>query len=164
MIILKELFFFLLVSTSGASNWMACEDSHWNKRKTFVFHKIVIYNPWTWKQFEDSLKISLIPKRSEFYKCSKAFSVITWDWVQNRSLYFVSCVFSCVKQNKVLATDEITGYVPTPRSLRESYRCLRTKMRNLYTTKWINRPEMEFYLVLEYTLPSTSKMTVAVLA
>ena len=27
-------------------------------------------------------------------------------------------------------------------------------MRNLYTTKWINRPEMKFYLVLEYTLPS----------
>ena len=93
MIILKELFFFVLVSTSGASDWMACEDSHWNKRTTFVFHKIVIYNPWTWKQFEDSLKISLIPKRSEFYKCSKAFSVITWDWGQNRSLYFVSCVF-----------------------------------------------------------------------
>ena len=28
-------------------------------------------------------------------------------------------------------------------------------MRNLYTTKWINRPEMKFYLVLDYTLPST---------
>ena len=27
-------------------------------------------------------------------------------------------------------------------------------MRNLYTIKWINRPEMKFYLVLEYTLPS----------
>ena len=27
-------------------------------------------------------------------------------------------------------------------------------MRNLYTTKWINRPEMKFYLVLDYTLPS----------
>ena len=27
-------------------------------------------------------------------------------------------------------------------------------MRNLYTTKWINRPEMKLYLVLEYTLPS----------
>ena len=28
-------------------------------------------------------------------------------------------------------------------------------MRKLYTTKWINRPEMKFYLVLDYTLPST---------
>ena len=28
-------------------------------------------------------------------------------------------------------------------------------MRNLYTTKWINSPEMKFYLVLDYTLPST---------
>ena len=28
MIILKELFFFVLVSTSGASDWQACEDSH----------------------------------------------------------------------------------------------------------------------------------------
>ena len=65
-----------------------------NKRTTFVFHKIVIYNPWTWKQSEDSLKISLTPKRSEFYRCSKAFSVMAWDWGQNRSLHFVSCVFS----------------------------------------------------------------------
>ena len=32
-------------------------------------------------------------------------------------------------------------------------------MRKLYTTKFINRPEMKFYLVLEYTLPSTSKMS-----
>ena len=27
-------------------------------------------------------------------------------------------------------------------------------MRKLYTTKLINRPEMKFYLVLDYTLPS----------
>ena len=93
MIILKELFFFVLVSTSGATDWQACEDSHWNKRTTFVFHKIVIYNPWTWKQSEDSLKMSITPKRSEFYRCSKAFSVMAWDWGQNRSLHFVSCVF-----------------------------------------------------------------------
>ena len=45
MIILKELFFFVLVSTSGVSDWMACEDSHRNKRTTFVSHKIVIYKP-----------------------------------------------------------------------------------------------------------------------
>ena len=43
-------------------------------------------------------------------------------------------------------------------------------MRKLYTTKLINRPEMKFYLVLEYTLPGQnlpkrkSKMTVAVWA
>ena len=28
-------------------------------------------------------------------------------------------------------------------------------MRKLYTTKLISRPEMKFYLVLDYTLPST---------
>ena len=28
-------------------------------------------------------------------------------------------------------------------------------MRKLYTTKLINRPEMKFYLVIDYTLPST---------
>ena len=28
-------------------------------------------------------------------------------------------------------------------------------MRNLYTTKWIYRPEMKFFLVLDHTLPST---------
>ena len=44
MIILKE-FFFVLVSTSGASDWQACKDSHRNNRTTFVFHKIVVYNP-----------------------------------------------------------------------------------------------------------------------
>ena len=73
MIILKEFIFFVLVSTSGASDWQACEDSHWNKRTTFVFHKIVINNPWTWKQFENSFKISLTPKRSEFTGVQKLF-------------------------------------------------------------------------------------------
>ena len=28
-------------------------------------------------------------------------------------------------------------------------------MRKLYTTKLINRPEMKFYLVLDYKMPST---------
>ena len=41
MIILKEFFFFVLVSC----DWQACKDSHRNNRTTFVFHKIVIYNP-----------------------------------------------------------------------------------------------------------------------
>ena len=45
MIVLKEFIFFVLVSTSGASDWQACKDSHWNKRKTLIFCKIVIYNP-----------------------------------------------------------------------------------------------------------------------
>ena len=93
MIILKEIIFCVLVSTSCASDWQACEDSHWNKRTTFVFHKIVIYNPWTWKQSEDTLKISLTPKRSEFTGV-QSFSVMAWDWRQNWSLHFVSCVFS----------------------------------------------------------------------
>ena len=39
MIISKEFFFFVLVSTSGAIDWQAC------MIHTFVFHKIVIYNP-----------------------------------------------------------------------------------------------------------------------
>ena len=73
MIILEEFFFFVLVSTSGASNWQACKDSHWNNRTTFVFHKIVIYNSWTWKQSEDSLKISLTAKCSEFTDVQKLF-------------------------------------------------------------------------------------------
>ena len=38
VIFLKEFFFFVLVSTSGASDWQACEDSHSIKRTTFVFH------------------------------------------------------------------------------------------------------------------------------
>ena len=70
---LKIVFFFVLVSTSGASNWQACKDSHWNKRTTFVFHKIVVYNPWIWKQSEDSLKISLTAKRSQFTDVQKLF-------------------------------------------------------------------------------------------
>ena len=47
-------------------------DQHVN-RTTFVFHKIVIYNPWSWKQSEDSLKISLTAKRSEFTDVQKLF-------------------------------------------------------------------------------------------
>ena len=63
MIILKEFIFFVLVSISGGNDWHACEDSHWNKNRKI---KIVIYNPWTWKQSENTSKISLTPKRSEF--------------------------------------------------------------------------------------------------
>ena len=37
-------------------------------------------------------------------------------------------------------------------------------MRKLYTTKLINRPEMKFYLVLDYTLPSTFLCFFATLA
>ena len=69
------------VSTSGASDWQACEDSQWNKGTTLVFHKIVIYNPWTWKQSEDAFKVSLTPKQiflapisSEFLKNNFLFS------------------------------------------------------------------------------------------
>ena len=73
VIILKEFIFSTLVSTSGISNWQACKDSHWNKRTTFIFHKIVLYNPWNWKQSEDSLKIPLTPKRLEFTGVQKLF-------------------------------------------------------------------------------------------
>ena len=108
MIILKECFFFVLVSTSGASDWQACKDSHWNNRTTFVFHKIVIYNPWTWKQSEDSLKISLTPKRSEFSGVQKLF--LLWREIEDIIDRYISYRgFFCVKQQKVPATDEITG-------------------------------------------------------
>ena len=88
MIILKEFIFFALVSTSGASDWQACEDSQWNKRTTFVFHKIVIYNPWTWKQSEDSLKISLTAKRSEFTDVQKLF--LLWREIEDKIDHYVS--------------------------------------------------------------------------
>ena len=88
MIILEELIFFILVSTSGASDWQACEDSHWNKRTTFVFHKIVIYNPWTWKQSEDSLKISLTAKRSEFTDVQKLF--LLWREIEDKIDHYIS--------------------------------------------------------------------------
>ena len=65
---------------------------HWNKRTSFVFHKIVVYNLWTWKQSQ-----YLLSARS--LQVFKAFSVIAWDWGQNRSLHLVSCVFS-VWRNK----------------------------------------------------------------
>ena len=88
MIILKEFFFFVLVSTSGASDWQVCKDSHWNNRTTFVFHKIVIYNPWTWKQSEDSLKISLTAKRSEFTDVQKLF--LLWREIEDKIDHYVS--------------------------------------------------------------------------
>ena len=101
MIILKEFFFLVLVlvSSSGASDWQACEDSHWNKRTTFVFHKIVIYNPWTWKQSEDSLKISLTPKRSEFTGVQKLF--LLWREIGDKIDHYISyCVFFLCEAKK----------------------------------------------------------------
>ena len=77
-----------LVSTSGASDWQAFKDSHWNNRTTFVFHKIVIYNPWTWKQSEDSLKISLTAKRSELTDVQKLF--LLWREIEDKIDYYVS--------------------------------------------------------------------------
>ena len=88
MIILKEFIFFVLVSTSDASDWQACKDSHWNKRTTFVFHKIVIYNPWTWKQPEDSLKISLTLKRPEFTGVQKLF--LLWREIGDKIDHYIS--------------------------------------------------------------------------
>ena len=71
-----------------ASNWQACEDSYWNKRTTFIFHKIVIYNPWTWKQSKDSLKISLTPKRSEFTGVQKLF--LLWREIEDKIDHYIS--------------------------------------------------------------------------
>ena len=90
--------FFVLVSTSGASDWQACEDSHWNKRTTFVFHTIVIYNPWTWKQSEDSLKISLTPKRSEFTGVQKLF--LLWREIGDKIDHYISYRVFSVWSNK----------------------------------------------------------------
>ena len=102
VIILKEYFFFVLVSTSSASNWQGCEDSHWIKRTTFVFHKIAIYNSWTWKQSEDSFKISLTPGVQKLF--------LLWREIGDKIDHYISYrVFFCVKQQKVPATDEITG-------------------------------------------------------
>ena len=99
MIILKEFFFFVLVSTSGASDWQACKDSHWSNRTTFVFHKIVIYNPWTWKQSEHSLKISLTVKRSEFTDVQKLF--LLWCEIEDKINHYISYrVFFPVWSNK----------------------------------------------------------------
>ena len=109
MINLEELIFFILVPTSGASDWQVCKDSHWNKRTTFVFHKIVIYSPWTWKQSEDSLKVSLTPKRSEFTGVQKLF--LLWREIGDKIDHYISyrVFFFCVKQRKVPATDEIAS-------------------------------------------------------
>ena len=98
MIILKEFFFFVLVSTSGASDWQACEDSHWIKRTTFVFHKIAIYNSWTWKQSEDSLKISFTPKRSEFTGVQRLF--LLWCEIGAKSIITFRIVCFSVWSNK----------------------------------------------------------------
>ena len=89
VIILKEFIFFVLVS-------------HWIKRTTFVFHKIAIYNSWTWKQSEDSLKISLTPGVQKLF--------LLWHEIGDKIDHYISyCVFFCVKQQKVPATDKITG-------------------------------------------------------
>ena len=84
MIILKEFIFFRF----GFNKLCQAEDSYWNKRTTFVFHKIVIYNPWTWKQFEDSLKISLTAKRSEFTDVQKLF--LLWREIEDKIDHYVS--------------------------------------------------------------------------
>ena len=93
VIILKEFIFFVLVSTSSASDWQGCEDSHWIKRTTFVFHKIAIYN--NCKLFLNLKAIWRFIKNITYSRCSKAFSVMAWNWGQNRSLHFISCVFLC---------------------------------------------------------------------
>ena len=106
----SNFFFFVLVSTSGANNnKRACEDSHWNNRTTFVFHKIVNYNPWTWKQSEDSLQILFTPKRSEFTGVQKLF--LSCLKTRDKIDHYISCraFFLCVKQQNVAGTDEITG-------------------------------------------------------
>ena len=57
-------------------------------RTTLVFHKITIYSPWTWKQSEDSLKISLTPKRSEFTGVQKLF--LLWRVIGDKIDHYIS--------------------------------------------------------------------------
>ena len=80
--------FFSILGFECICDWQACEDSHWNKRTTFDSHKIVIYNPWTWKQSEDSLKISLTPKRSEFTGVLKVF--LLWRETGDKIDHYIS--------------------------------------------------------------------------
>ena len=102
VIILKEFIFFVLVSTSSASDWKGCKDLHWIKRTTFVFHKIAIYNSWTWKQSEDSLKISLTPGVQKLF--------LLWREIGDKIDHYISyCVFFLCEATKVPATEEITG-------------------------------------------------------
>ena len=90
----------VLVSSSGASDWQACEDSHWNKRTTFVFHKNCNSQSLNMKTIRRFIKNITSSHALEVYKYSKAFSVVAWDWGQNRSLRFVSCVFSVWSNRK----------------------------------------------------------------
>ena len=109
MIILKEFIFIRFGFNKRRHDWQACEDSLLNKRTTFVFHKIVIYNPWTWKQSEDSLKIPLNRKLSEFTGVQKLF--LLWREIGDKIDHYISyrVFFFCVKQRKVPATDEIAS-------------------------------------------------------
>ena len=88
----KKQWHFNWATTSGASDWQACKDSHRNKTRTFVFHKCNLQslNLKTMRIFIKNITNS---EALEVYRCSKAFSVMAWDWGQNRSLHFVSCVF-----------------------------------------------------------------------
>ena len=49
---------------------------------------LVIYNPWTWKQSEDSLKLSLTPKRSEFTGVQKLF--LLWREIGDKIDHYIS--------------------------------------------------------------------------
>ena len=84
-----------------ANGWQACEDSLWNKRTTFVFHKIVICNPWTWTQSEDSLKNITYSEALGVYSCSKAFPVTAWDWGTKTNYYISYRVFFLCEATKI---------------------------------------------------------------
>ena len=88
MIILKEFFFLRFSFNKRRQRLAGMQGSHWNNRTTFVFHKIVINNPWTWKQSEDSLKISLTAKCSEFTDVQKLF--LLWREIEDKIDHYVS--------------------------------------------------------------------------
>ena len=55
------------------------------------------------------MKISLTAKRSEFTDVQKLF--LLWREIEDKIDHYVSYrVFSCVKQQKMPATEEITSY------------------------------------------------------
>ena len=69
-------------------------------RTTFVFRRIVIYSPWTWKQSKDSLKLSFTPKRSEFTGVQKLF--LLWREIGDKIDHYISYrVFFLCEATKV---------------------------------------------------------------
>ena len=144
---LKRVFFFLvlvLVSSSGASDWQACEDSHWNMRTTFVFHKNCNSQSLNLKTIRRFIKNITSSHALEVYKYSKAFSVVAWDWGQNRSLRFVSCVFSVWNNRNGRRLTKLQ--VNTKNQITPKQLILATDFQ--WTKIWIEKPKVTHSVAL----------------